>query len=79
MAARAVLTEDGDFKRFSSARNFTHIGLTPGGDSSGDDRGHFGITKPGNCHVRSLLVEAAQRLESSQKRSKQDMMEIHRR
>ena len=61
MTALAVLTEVGDFKRFASARHFaSYIGLTPGEDSSGDDQNRLGITKAGNCHVRSLLVEAAQ-------------------
>ena len=57
----AVLTEVGDFKRFASAQHFaSYIGLTPGEDSSGDDQHRLGITKAGNRHVRSLLVEAAQ-------------------
>jgi len=59
--ALAVLTEVGDFKRFASAQNFSsYIGLTPGEDSSGDDRNPLAITKAGNCHVRFLLIEAAQ-------------------
>ena len=60
MTALAVLTEVGDFKRFASAQHFaSYIGLTPGEDSSGDDQHRLGITKAGNRHVRSLLVEAA--------------------
>ena len=56
-----MLTEVGDFKRFASARHFaSYIGLTPGENSSGNDQNRLGITKAGNCHVRSLLVEAAQ-------------------
>ena len=59
--ALAVLTEVGDFKRFSSAQHFaSYIGLTPGEDSSGDNKNRLGITKAGNSHVRTLLVEAAQ-------------------
>ena len=61
VTALAVLTEVGDFKRFASAQHFaSYIGLTPGEDSSGDDQNRLGITKAGNRHVRSLLVEAAQ-------------------
>jgi len=61
VTALAVLTEVGDFKRFSSARHFAaYIGLIPGEDSSGDDRNQIGITKAGNRHVRRLLIEAAQ-------------------
>ena len=61
VTALAVLTEVGDFKRFTSAQHFaSYIGLTPGEDSSGDDKNRLGITKAGNRHVRCLLVEAAQ-------------------
>jgi transposase len=61
VTALAVLTEVGDFKRFASARHFaSYIGLTPGEDSSGEGQNRLGITKAGNRHVRSLLVEAAQ-------------------
>ena len=59
--ALAVLTEVGDFKRFAKAEHFaSYLGLTPGEDSSGDGQNRLGITKAGNRHVRSLLVEAAQ-------------------
>ena len=59
--ALSVLTEVGDFRRFSSAQHFaSYIGLTPGEDSSGDNQNRLGITRAGNSHVRSLLVEAAQ-------------------
>ena len=61
LTALAVLTEVGDFKRFSSAQHFaSYIGLTPGEDSSGGDQNRLSITKAGNRHVRCLLVEAAQ-------------------
>ena len=61
VTALSILTEVSDFRRFSSARHFaSYIGLTPGEDSSGDDKKRLGITKAGNRHVRSLLVEAAQ-------------------
>ena len=61
ITALAVLTEIGDFKRFASAQHFaSYIGLTPGEDSSGDGQNRLGITKAGNRHVRSLLIEAAQ-------------------
>ena len=61
VTALAVLTEVGDFKRFATASQFaSYIGLTPGEDSSGGDQNRLGITKAGNRHVRTLLVEAAQ-------------------
>ena len=61
VTALAVLTEVGDFNRFSSARHFaSYIGLTPGENTSSEDRNLLSITKAGNRHVRTLLVEAAQ-------------------
>lgn len=59
--ALSTIVEVGDFKRFSSARQFaSYLGLTPGEDSSGEDQTRLGITKAGNSHIRTLLVEAAQ-------------------
>ncbi len=59
--ALSVIVETGDFKRFSSAGQYaSYLGLTPGEDSSGEDQNRLGITKAGNCHVRMLLIEAAQ-------------------
>lgn len=59
--ALSTLVEVGDFKRFASAQQFaSYLGLTPGEDSSGGEQNRLGITKAGNSHVRTLLVEAAQ-------------------
>ena len=59
--ALSTLVEVGDFKRFASAQQFaSYLGLTPGEDSSGGDQNRLGITKAGNIHIRTLLVEAAQ-------------------
>lgn len=59
--ALSVIVEVGDFNRFPTAEKFaSYLGLTPGEDSSGDDRNRLGITKAGNQHVRRLLTEAAQ-------------------
>ena len=59
--ALSVLTETGDFKRFGSAQQYAcYLGLVPGEDSSGDDQRRLGITKAGNRHIRTLLIEAAQ-------------------
>lgn len=59
--ALSTIVEVGDFKRFSSAQQFaSYLGLTPGEDSSGGDQNRLGITKAGNSHIRTLLVEAAQ-------------------
>lgn len=59
--ALSAMVEVGDFKRFSSAQRFaSYLGLVPGEDSSGNSRKGLGITKAGNSHIRTLLVEAAQ-------------------
>lgn len=59
--AMAIISEIGDFNRFATARQFaSYLGLTPGEDSSGDEKQRLGITKAGNQHIRLLLTEAAQ-------------------
>lgn len=59
--ALATIVEVGDFHRFSSAQRFAaYLGLVPGENSSGESQKRLGITKAGNVHVRTLLVEAAQ-------------------
>lgn len=59
--ALSVIVETGDFRRFGSAGQYaSYLGLVPGEDSSGDSQARLGITKAGNSHVRTLLVEAAQ-------------------
>lgn len=59
--ALSTLVEVGDFKRFASAQQFaSYLGLTPGEDSSGGDQNRLGITKAGNSHIRTLLIEMAQ-------------------
>lgn len=59
--ALATIVEVGDFKRFSNAERFAaYLGLVPGEASSGGTQKRLGITKAGNAHVRTLLIEAAQ-------------------
>lgn len=59
--ALSSIVEIGDFKRFSSAQQYaSFLGLVPGEDSSGEGQTRLGITKAGNRHLRSLLIEAAQ-------------------
>lgn len=59
--ALATMVEVGDFHRFASANQFaSYIGLVPGEDSSSESVNRLGITKAGNAHVRTLLVEATQ-------------------
>ena len=59
--ALSVIVETGDFNRFKDARSYSaYLGLVPGESSSGQKKTGLSITKAGNCHVRRLLVEAAQ-------------------
>lgn len=59
--ALSFVAEVGDFKRFPTAAHFaSYLGLTPGEHSSGCSQNTLGITKAGNTHLRSLLVESAQ-------------------
>ena len=59
--ALSLVSEVGDFHRCPTAQHFSsYLGLTPGEHSSGNSQHSLGITKAGNSHLRSLLVEAAQ-------------------
>jgi transposase len=58
--ALSMICEIGDFQRFANAKSFmSYLGLVPSENSSGGKRHQGGITKAGNGHLRSLLVEAA--------------------
>jgi len=55
-----ILTEIGDFKRFSHPRELmSYIGLVPSENSSGQTQRKGRITKCGNNKLRHVLVEAA--------------------
>jgi len=58
--ALALVTEVEDFQRFPTARSFmAYVGLVTSEHSSGGRRVQGGITKAGNRHVGSLLVESS--------------------
>ncbi|MCC6098333.1 MAG: IS110 family transposase [Olsenella sp.] len=60
VTAFSVAAEVGDFSRFPTARSFmSYVGLVPSESSSGETVSRGGITRAGNAHVRTLLVEAA--------------------
>lgn len=60
-AALSLIVETGDFFRFAKGNIYSsYIGLTPGEFSSSTDINRLGITKVGNKHIRTILVEAAQ-------------------
>ncbi len=60
-SAIALRVEIGDFNRFAKASNFaSFLGLVPGESSSGDTKTRTGITKAGNSHLRTILIEASQ-------------------
>jgi transposase len=62
VTARVLSNELGDLSQFSSERAlFSYTGLTPGEYSSGDTTRRGPITKQGNRHVRSILIEVAWR------------------
>ena len=59
--ALLMIVEVGDFERFEKAPKFaSFLGLVPSEDSSDARVNRYSITKAGNCHLRRLLVEAAQ-------------------
>jgi transposase len=60
LTAMSFVADIGDFRRFSTARQFmAFLGLVPSERSSGNKRRQGSITKAGNSHLRRLLVEAA--------------------
>lgn len=60
-SALTIISEVSDFKRFSTACEFSsYLGLIPGESSSGQKINRLGITKMGNSIVRTLLIEASQ-------------------
>jgi len=60
LTALALVTEIGDFDRFTTAEEFmAFVGLVPSEHASGEKRRQGSITKVGNSHVRRLLVESA--------------------
>ena len=60
VTAFSIAAEIGDFSRFPDARSFmSFVGLVPSESSSGESVSRGGITRTGNIHVRTLLVEAA--------------------
>jgi transposase len=60
LSALGILSEIEDFRRFRDARDFmAYVGLAVCEHSTGSTRRQGGITKTGNRHIRTLLVEAA--------------------
>ena len=60
VTAFSIAAEIGDFTRFPTARSFmSYLGLVPSESSSGETVSRGRITRAGNGHVRTLLVESA--------------------
>jgi transposase len=60
LTALTLLSEIGDARRFATARQLmAYVGLNVCEYSSGGSQRRGGITKAGNAHCRSVLVEAA--------------------
>lgn len=58
--ALSLIVETGDFKRFAKGNTYAaFLGLAPGESSSGDHINRTGISKAGNSHLRTLLIESA--------------------
>ena len=60
VTAMSIVTELHGVQRFPSARGLmSYLGLVPGENSSGGRTQRGGITKAGNSHLRTLLLESA--------------------
>ena len=61
LSAMILITEIGDIRRFPHPENLSsYVGLDVKEYSSGGKERRFGITKMGNHHIRTTLVEACQ-------------------
>ncbi|MEE0956026.1 MAG: IS110 family transposase [Eubacterium sp.] len=61
--ALSLIVETGDFKRFAKGNSYAaFLGLAPGEHSSSTSINRTGISKAGNTHLRTLLIEAARGL-----------------
>jgi len=61
--ALSLIVETGDFERFAKGNNYAaFLGLTPGERSSSTSINRLGISKAGNTHLRTLLIEASRGL-----------------
>src|SRR4030065_434159 len=59
LTATTIVAEIGDLRRFASAPQLmAYLGVVPSQHSSGGRKSRGGISKPGNGHVRRVLVEA---------------------
>jgi transposase len=60
LSALIIAVEVGDWSRFANGEAFSaYVGLTPSEYSSGESIRHGRITRTGNTHLRTLLVEAS--------------------
>ena len=58
--ALSLIVETGDFSRFRKGNTYAaFLGLAPGESSSGEKINRTGISKAGNSHLRTLLIESA--------------------
>ena len=58
--ALSLIVETGDFNRFAKGNTYAaFLGLAPGESSSGNHIIRTGISKTGNVHLRTLLIEAS--------------------
>ena len=58
--ALSLIVETGDFTRFAKGNTYAaFLGLAPGESSSGNHVIRTGISKTGNAHLRTLLIEAS--------------------
>lgn len=58
--ALSLIVETGDYRRFAKGNVYAaYLGLAPGEHSSSNNVNRTGITKAGNRHLRSLLIESA--------------------
>ena len=71
LTAVSIVSEVGDFMRFSRAWDFANfVGLSVGEHSSGCRERRLGITKSGNCYLRRLFAESVKSIKRTNVRFK---------
>lgn len=69
MSATAVIADIGDAKAYKNGRHYSaNLGLIPREKSSGGSRKLMGITKRGNCELRSLLIHGGRAVVKASKK-----------
>lgn len=79
LSSMTVITELGDIKRFSHPAKLTsYVGLDIVEYTSGKKEKKYGITKMGNCYIRTVVIEACQNILKCSSRISRRLMDARK-